>query len=184
MEASNMETLNISSLEPEKQILPSSNTRLEMQVFENGTSKSVSFDINGTNDPTNAALSLCQQQNIKPDAHVSTTVLDALAGKIALARCRDGLIVVRQENEKKHAERIAVLEKRLKEATSIVKRLSNALKEKTKAAETGRNEVIAKAKKAEKGKQTSMKLKAEEAITIAEPPFFPVCEKTSSKDHY
>ena len=179
--SSNMETLKISSLEPEKQILPSSNARLEMQVFENGTSKSVSFDINGTNDPTNAALSLCQQQNIKPDAHVSTTVLDALAGKIALARCRDGLIVVRQENEKKHAERIAILEKRLKEATNIVKRLSSALKEKTKAADAGRNEAISKAKATAKRKQTSMKLKAEEAITIAEPCSSPYVKKPAVK---
>ena len=109
-----------------------SNASLNMQIFENGISKSVSFNINGTNDPMNAALALCQQQNINPNAHVSSTVVESLAGKIALSRCKEGMIIVKEEHNKKNEDRIELLETKLREATDIVKRLSNALKEMTK----------------------------------------------------
>lgn len=125
--------LNMSSLDVNTKILTSTSNNLEMQIFENGESKSVSFNISETNNPRNAALALCEQQDIDPNAHVSTTLVEALAGKIAVARCKEGMIVVQKESSKQSDERTVLLEKKLKEATDIVKRLSNALKEMRKA---------------------------------------------------
>ena len=123
----------MSSLDVNAKILTStSSDNLEMQIFENGESKSVSFNISETNDPRNAALVLCEQQKIDPNAHVSTTLVEALA-EIAMARCKEGMIVVQKESSKQSDERTVLLEKKLREATDIVKRLSNALRDMRKA---------------------------------------------------
>eukprot|EP00943_MAST-04B_sp_MAST-4B-sp1_P003176 g3176.t1 len=144
--------LNMSSLDVNAKILTStSSDNLEMQIFENGESKSVSFNISETNDPRNAALVLCEQQKIDPNAHVSTTLVEALAGKIAMARCKEGMIVVQKESSKQSDERTVLLEKKLREATDIVKRLSNALRDMRKAKAV--NDRIAHHYKKEKRKE-------------------------------
>ena len=48
----------------------------------------------------NAALALCQQQILIPTLMLCT-VVESLAGKIALSRCKEGMIIVKEEHNKK-----------------------------------------------------------------------------------
>ena len=104
--------------------LPKTNSLASITMWTGKTLQSMSFNAAKGEDPVKVAKRLCEVKNIDPNANVSTTIVEVLAGQIAKLSL-ESAVVGKEGND---SALVARLQTELSEATNMIKRLSVALK--------------------------------------------------------